>query len=61
MHPHQLGSLASQHIADRHAAATARSRAAGSAPGRHRLAVRRRAGWALIHLGLRLAASSADA
>jgi hypothetical protein len=60
MHPHQLGSLATQHIAELHEGATARHRADRAAAVRPRVPVRRRAGWALVHVGLRLAASSAD-
>jgi len=61
MHPHQLGPLATQHIADLHEASRTRRQASGSAAGRPRNSVRHRAGWVLVHLGLRLAVSSADA
>jgi hypothetical protein len=61
MHPFQAGQVADQHGADLRAQAIRRRRAAAALSARRHVPVRHRAGWALIHLGLRLAASSADA
>lgn len=60
MHPHLLSQISHQHIDDLHRAAAARTPAAapGTGPG---AAIRRRAGWALVQVGLRLAVRSADA
>jgi hypothetical protein len=58
--PQLLSQLAQQHQADaRQSAAAARAGHAAAAP--QRAAIRRRAGWTLVQIGLRLAASSADA
>jgi hypothetical protein len=55
-----LSQLAEQHQADaRRSAAQARSSQAAAAP--QRAAMRRRAGWTLVQIGLRLATSTADA
>jgi hypothetical protein len=59
MHPLQAGLLARQHIAERHEEAAARRRAA--AASHLRVPILRRAGWALVQLGLHLAVGSADA
>lgn len=60
MHPHLLSQITHQHIDDLHRAAAARGPAAQqhSGPG---AALRSRAGWALVQVGLRLAVRSADA
>jgi hypothetical protein len=55
MHPQLLSQVASEHVndlrrdAERHAPAAV-----------PRVPIRRRAGWTLVHIGLRMAASSAD-
>lgn len=59
MHPFLVGQIANQRIADLHQEAAERRRAATAAPGR-RILIRHRAGWILIHVGLRLVVSSAD-
>ena len=55
MHPYLLGQAANEHVADLRRAAAAR-------PARHvpadRGTIRNRAGWTLVHIGLRLASSS---
>jgi hypothetical protein len=60
MHPFQVGQVANQRIAGLREEAAQRRRAAMAPPGR-RVLIRHRAGWILIHVGLRLAISSADA
>ena len=60
MHPFLVGQVANQHIADLREAAAGRRRAAAATSGR-RVLIRHRAGWILIHIGLRLVMSSADA
>ena len=60
MHPFQVGQLAHHRIAGLREEAAGRRRAATAAP-RRRVLLRHRAGWILIHVGLRLATSSADA
>ena len=69
MHPYLSSRVSQEHIADLHRAAdqsrlaartagrrTAAGRSAGIAPA----AIRNRAGWTLVHLGLRLVSGSAD-
>jgi hypothetical protein len=59
MHPYLLGQAADQHISDMRRSAEER-RIADAAASRH-ATIRNRAGWTLVQIGLRLAASSADA
>jgi hypothetical protein len=60
MHPHLLSQITRQHIDDLRRSAAERT--PGAAPGTGAgAAIRSRAGWALVHLGLRLAVRSADA
>jgi hypothetical protein len=61
MYPFQAGPVADQRRADLRAQAAQRRRAATAATARCRVPVRHRAGWVLIHIGLRLAVSSTDA
>jgi hypothetical protein len=61
MHPFQAGQVADRHRADLCAQAARRRRVATAATARRRVPIRHRAGWTLVHIGLRLAASSADA
>ena len=60
MHPFQVGQVAQHRAAGLREEAAERRRAAMAAPGR-RVLMRHRAGWILIHVGLRLAVSSAGA
>ncbi len=70
MHPYISSRVSQEHIADMHRAADQSRRAAVAtapgAPGRGRpvvpvpAAIRNRAGWTLVHLGLRLVSGSAD-
>jgi len=70
MHPYISSRVSQEHIADLHRAADQSRRAAVAtgpgAPGRGRpvvqvpAAIRNRAGWTLVHLGLRLVSGSAD-
>jgi hypothetical protein len=60
MHPFQVEQVAQHRIAGLREEAAARRRAGTAAAGRHVL-IRHRAGWILIHVGLRLAISSAGA
>jgi hypothetical protein len=60
MHPFQAAQAADQHRAELRAQAAQRRRAAMAATARRRVPIRHRAGWTLIHIGLRLTASSAD-
>jgi hypothetical protein len=60
MHPHLLSQITQQHIDDRRRAAAERGPAAAPGTG-PAAAIRRRAGWALVQVGLRLAIRSADA
>jgi hypothetical protein len=59
MHPHLLGQVAHQRAADLHR--TAAQRRLASAAAARRTTIRNKAGWTLVHIGLRLAVSSADA
>jgi hypothetical protein len=59
MHPQLIGQAAHEHVADLHR--TAAQRRLASAAATRRTTIRNKAGWTLVHLGLRLAASSADA
>lgn len=69
MHPYLTQRVSQEHVADLHRAAdqsrlagqtarhqTAARRPAGIAPA----AIRNRAGWTLVHLGLRMVSGSAD-
>ncbi len=56
MHPLLLGQLARQHVAEMRQAAARRP--VTDTPANRRVPLRSRAGWALIKIGLRLAASS---
>jgi hypothetical protein len=58
MHPFQVGQVAQHRLAGLREEAAGRRRAAAAAPGR-RVLIRHRAGWLLIHVGLRLAVGSA--
>jgi hypothetical protein len=59
MHPDLMGQIARQHHDDlRRSAAHGRSTGVGRP---RRPSIRNRAGWTLIHIGLRLASGSADA
>jgi hypothetical protein len=70
MHPYISGRVSQEHIADLHRAAEQDRRAAvaagpgGAARGRPTglvpAALRNRAGWTLVHLGLRMVSGSAD-
>jgi hypothetical protein len=60
MHPFQVGQFAQHRTAGLREETAERRRAASAAPGRRAL-IRHRAGWILIHVGLRLAISSAGA
>jgi hypothetical protein len=70
MHPYISSRVSQEHIADMHRAADQSRQAAVAtgprAPGRGRpvvlapAALRNRAGWTLVHLGLRLVSGSAD-
>jgi hypothetical protein len=55
MHPELLGQIAQQRTDDRRQSATADARGAAAARLPHP-SIRNRAGWTLVHLGLRLAA-----
>jgi hypothetical protein len=55
MHPHLLSQAANEHIADLRR--TAAARPAQQLPA-GRSTIRNRAGWTLVHIGLRLASSS---
>ena len=59
MHPYVMNQVAHEHAADLHRAADQR-RLAKSAPGAH-ATLRSRAGWTLVHVGLRLAANPSAA
>ena len=62
MNPRIVDQMAQQHIADlRQAAARAGPGAGRCESGGAATALRSRAGWALVHIGLRLAVRSADA
>jgi len=71
MNPNLLGQVARQQLADLHRTAAHRTAHHGSAShgsashgpvtARRGAKIRHRAGWTLIQIGLRLAASSADA
>jgi hypothetical protein len=62
MHPDLIGQIARERYADLlRSAAHARSARPASAARPGRPSIRNRAGWTLIHIGLRLAARSADA
>jgi hypothetical protein len=58
MHPYLLSQVAHEHIADLRRSAANRTTANAVGRGRN---IRSRAGWTLVQVGLRLAASSADA
>jgi hypothetical protein len=60
MHPFQVGQVAQHRAARLREEAAGRRRAAMAAPG-GRVLIRHRAGWILIHVGLRLAVSPARA
>ena len=60
MHPFQVAQVAQHRAAGLREEAAERRRAAMAAPGR-RVLMRHRAGWILIHVGLRLAVSSPGA
>jgi hypothetical protein len=59
MHPFQVGAVAQHRIAGLREDAAEHRRAATAPPAR-RVLIRHRAGWILIHVGLRLAISPAD-
>jgi hypothetical protein len=55
MHPDLIGQIATQHVDElRKSAAAAASGAGVTSPPRP--SIRNRAGWTLVHIGLRLAA-----
>jgi hypothetical protein len=54
MHPDLLGQIATQHVDDLRKSAT--SAAAAEVTSSPRPSIRNRAGWTLVHIGLRLAA-----
>ena len=60
MHPFQVAQVAQHRAAGLREEAAERRRATLAAPGR-RVLIRHRAGWILIHVGLRLAVSSPGA
>jgi adenosyl cobinamide kinase/adenosyl cobinamide phosphate guanylyltransferase len=63
MNPRTTEQLARQHHAELRRVATGRSRAAGQPSAARRLrrhSVRRRTGWALVTIGLRLASGSSS-
>jgi hypothetical protein len=58
MYPQQIGELANQRVAElRKTAAGRRTAAVARSP---RASIKNRAGWVLIHLGLRLALQPAE-
>jgi hypothetical protein len=59
MHPYLLSQLSQEHIADLHREA-ARRRPARVPAARRGDSIRTRAGWTLVHIGLRLAERSAN-
>ncbi|HEU5416262.1 MAG TPA: hypothetical protein VFV41_01140 [Streptosporangiaceae bacterium] len=59
MNPQLLAQTASEHVADLRRSAAKRQLASKAAAPR--TTIRNRAGWTLVHIGLRLAAGSADA
>jgi hypothetical protein len=59
MNPHMAQRLASQHESDLRALAARRGHTRRPhVPHSHRRAIRRRAGWALVTLGMRLACAA---